>query len=390
MYYTWIFLQIVIGYTLIFPLILLLFSKFGNIKTVHGFPSAHEVDYAIIVTAYEQTHLIPEAVNSILKLDYSNYLIYVVADNCDITGLNFVSDKIVLLKPDQVIASNVGSHFYAINNFKRNHERLVIIDSDNIVSTDFIKELNFFFDSGYLAVQGLRKPKNLNTSLAAIDAFRDMYYHHYDGKSLFRAGSSATLSGSGMGFSVELYKDCMKDHFIKGAGFDKVLQYEIVRKDLRIAFAEEATVYDEKTSSSSQLVQQRSRWLFTWVKYFSLGFKLVHIGLNKSSVNQVLFGVVLLRPPLFITLVMSLFFLIINIWVDQVLVNIWIVLLICYLISFLVPLFLSGVDKRIYKSLTHIPEFIFYQIVSLFMIKSASGRSVATRHLNNPGEEQSI
>ena len=390
MYYTWIFLQIVIGYTLIFPLILLLFSKFGNIKTVHGFPSAHEVDYAIIVTAYEQTHLIPEAVNSILKLDYSNYLIYVVADNCDITGLNFVSDKIVLLKPDQVIASNVGSHFYAINNFKRNHERLVIIDSDNIVSTDFIKELNFFFDSGYLAVQGLRKPKNLNTSLAAIDAFRDMYYHHYDGKSLFRAGSSATLSGSGMGFSVELYKDCMKDHFIKGAGFDKVLQYEIVRKDLRIAFAEEATVYDEKTSSSSQLVQQRSRWLFTWVKYFSLGFKLVHIGLNKSSVNQVLFGVVLLRPPLFITLVMSLFFLIINIWVDHVLVNIWIVLLICYLISFLVPLFLSGVDKRIYKSLTHIPEFIFYQIVSLFMIKSASGRSVATRHLNNPGEEQSI
>ena len=390
MYYTWIFLQIVIGYTLIFPLILLLFSKFGNIKSVPGSPTAHEVDYAIIVTAYEQTHLIPEAVNSILKLDYSNYLIYVVADNCDITGLNFVSDKIVLLKPDQVIASNVGSHFYAINNFKRNHERLVIIDSDNIVSTDFIKELNFFFDSGYLAVQGLRKPKNLNTSLAAIDAFRDMYYHHYDGKSLFRAGSSATLSGSGMGFSVELYKDCMKDHDIKGAGFDKVLQYEIVSKDLRIAFAEKAIVYDEKTSSSSQLVQQRSRWLFTWVKYFSLGFKLIHIGLNKSSMNQVLFGVVLLRPPLFITLIMSFFFLIINIWVDQVLVNIWIVLLMCYLISFLAPLFQSGIDKRIYQSLTHIPEFIFYQIVSLFMIKSAPGRSVATRHLNNPGEEQSI
>ena len=182
----------------------------------------------------------------------------------------------------------------------------------------------------------------------------------------------------------------MKDHDIKGAGFDKVLQYEIVSKDLRIAFAEKAIVYDEKTSSSSQLVQQRSRWLFTWVKYFSLGFKLIHIGLNKSSVNQVLFGVVLLRPPLFITLIMSFFFLITNIWVDQVLVDIWIVLLMCYLISFLVPLFQSGVDKRIYKSLTHIPEFIFYQIVSLFMIKSASGRSVATRHLNNPGEEQSI
>jgi len=390
MYYIWIFLQIAVGYNLIFPLILILFSKFGNIKLEQGSSTAEEIDYAIILTAYEQTHLIPEAVNSILKLDYSNYLIYVVADNCDITGLNFVNDKIVLLKPEQVIASNVGSHFYAIHNFKRNHERLVIIDSDNIVSSDFMKELNLYFDSGYLAVQGLRKPKNLNTSLAAIDAFRDMYYHHYDGKSLFRAGSSATLSGSGMGFSVELYKDCMKDHIIKGAGFDKVLQYEIVRKDLRVAFAEKAIVYDEKTSSSSQLVQQRSRWLFTWVKYFSLGFKLVHIGLNKSSLNQVLFGVVLLRPPIFITLIMSLFFLIINIWVEQVLAIAWIVLLMCYLTSFLIPLFQSEVDNRIYKSLTYIPQFIFYQIVSLFMIRSAPGRSVATRHPNSLGEDRSI
>lgn len=390
MYYIWIFLQLVVGYTLIFPLILLLFSRFGHGKLKQTTSAVEEVDYAIIVTAYEQTHLIPEAVNSILNLDYTNYILYVVADNCDITGLNFANDKIVLLKPEQVIASNVGSHFYAINNFKRDHERLAIIDSDNIVSPEFIHELNHYFDSGYLGVQGLRKPKNLNTALAAIDAFRDMYYHQYDGKSLFRAGSSATLSGSGMGFSVELYKDCMKNHDIKGAGFDKVLQYEIVSKDLRIAFAENAIVYDEKTSISSQLVQQRSRWLFTWVKYFSLGFKLIYSGVKKSSVNQILFGVVLLRPPLFITLVISLFFLFINIWVDQVLVTAWIVLLLCYLTSFLVPLFQSGVDNRIYKSLTYIPQFIFYQIVSLFMIRSAPRRPVATRHPISSGKDRSI
>jgi cellulose synthase/poly-beta-1,6-N-acetylglucosamine synthase-like glycosyltransferase len=387
MYYIWIFLQIVIGYTLIFPLILLLFSKFSRKKLDQGSLITSEVDYAIIVTAYEQTHLIPEAVNSILKLDYSNYLIYVVADNCNITALNLVNDKIILMRPEQEIASNVGSHFHAIKNFKRKHERLVIIDSDNTVSPDFIRELNIYFDSGFLGVQGLRKPKNLDTPLAAIDAFRDIYYHYYDGMALFGAGSSATLSGSGMGFSVELYKDCMKDHYIKGAGFDKVLQYEIVKKDLRIAFAEKAIVFDVKTSISAQLVQQRSRWLFTWLKYFSLGFKLIQKGLKKLSINQILFGVVLLRPPLFLTLIMSLIFLFINIWVDQVFVAIWAVLLISYLVNFIIPLFQSGVDKRIYKALTHIPEFIFYQIVSLIMIKSATRRSVATRHLSSRGEE---
>ncbi|MFX8758778.1 glycosyltransferase, partial [Acinetobacter baumannii] len=88
--------------------------------------------------------------------------------------------------------------------------------------------LNEMFNKGFSAVQGERKAKNLNTTFACLDAARDIYYHFYDGKILFEAGASATLAGSGMAFTVELYKQCLEKSNVSGAGFDKVLQKEIV------------------------------------------------------------------------------------------------------------------------------------------------------------------
>ena len=122
----WNVLQLLIGYNLVLPLLLLgiyMFKKRQQLTT----SNTTEADYAIIVTAYQHTAMLPVVVNSILKLNYSNYLIYIVADNCDISNLNFSSDKIVLLRPDDVLASNTKSHFYAIERFKRQHERLTII-----------------------------------------------------------------------------------------------------------------------------------------------------------------------------------------------------------------------------------------------------------------------
>ncbi|MFY0064867.1 hypothetical protein ABTP66_19835, partial [Acinetobacter baumannii] len=61
--------------------------------------SSAEADYAVIVTAYEQTDLLPNVVKSLLEMRYDNYLIYIVADKCDISQLHFDSEKVVLLRP---------------------------------------------------------------------------------------------------------------------------------------------------------------------------------------------------------------------------------------------------------------------------------------------------
>ncbi len=377
----WIILQVLIGYNLIMPFFLyaiFLLKKKADKKNI---VLSTEADYAIIVTAYEQTTMLPAVINSIIKLNYCNYLVYVVADKCDISDLHFSSDKVIILRPEETLASNTRSHFYGISHFKRAHERLTIIDSDNLVHPDYLTEINKLFALNYEAVQGVRAPKNLNTTYACLDAARDIYYHFYDGKILFNVGSSATLAGSGMAFSTQLYKDCLAHLNISGAGFDKVLQFQIVNKGLQIAFSHTAIVYDEKTTNSNQLVKQRARWINTWFRYFSFGFKLMSKGFLHFNWNQFLFGLVLLRPPLFIFLVLSVFFMILNLWIFPLVSIIWFLGLLLFTISFFIALYHSGTDRRIYQSLFTIPKFIFYQILSLLKIKNANKYSVATQHL---------
>jgi len=375
----WIILQVLIGYNLFLPFILFIVYK----PSRKILPEAPEDDYGIIVTAYEQTDSLPPVIASLLRLNYSNYLIYIVADKCDITGLNFNDDRVILLRPEETLASNTRSHFYAIRNFKREHTRLTIIDSDNLVDPEYLHELDKYFAQNFLAVQGVREAKNLNTTYACLDAARDIYYHFYDGKVLFGIGSSATLAGSGMAFSTKLYRDSLEHTDITGAGFDKVLQSIIVGRNLRIAFTDKAIVYDEKTTQSDQLVKQRSRWINTWFKYFKFGFTLLFKGIRNFSRNQFVFGLILLRPPLFIFLVLSVFCMLANFFISITAVFIWLLGVLTFVLGFYIALAKSDTDKRIWQSLINIPKFIFYQVLSLLKVANANKHSVATTHYYN-------
>lgn len=395
----WIFLQILVGYNLILPIILygiysakketpIYHSKRGGFiressfvrKISHSKNSQNHYDYAIIITAYEETALLPSLVESILKLNYSNYLIYLVADKCDVSTLKFDNENIILLRPETILASNVKSHFYAINHFKRKHEVLTIIDSDNLVDPEYLNELNQYFDQGFRAVQGTRAAKKTSSTIARLDCIRDIYYHFYDGDLLFGLGSSATLSGSGMAFKTDLYIECMDKMEINGAGFDKVLQAQIVKKNERIAFASQAIVYDEKTSHSKQLVKQRSRWINTWFKYFSFGFDIIQLSFKNRSINQFLFGLILLRPPLFIFISLSVSCLLITMGLKSAFVYFWLLAFSAFSLSFYIALQKSKSTDIVYSSLLGIPKFIFFQFLSLFFVKSANKRSVATKH----------
>jgi len=378
----WQAVQLAIGFNLVFPLLLYLFypaarNKFKLNKTWNR---VTEADYGIIVTAYQQTASLPDVVASLLKQEYKNFIIYVVADQCDVSQLVFNHPQVIVLRPEKALKSNTRSHFYAIDRFVRPHPRLTIIDCDNLVHPGYLTEMNSYFTKGYQAVQGLRAAKNLNTTYACLDAARDIYYHFYDGKLLFKAGSSATLSGSGMAFTTELYRFCLENIHINGAGFDKVLQAEIVNYRLQIAFARKAIVYDEKTMHPDQLVRQRSRWINTWFRYAGFGFKLMFRGFGNLSKNQVLFGTVLLRPPLFIFLILSGFCAIADFWINPSYIWIWLLGFASFILSFFIALFDSKTDRRIYHALFSIPKFVFYQVLSLLKMRKANERSVATDH----------
>jgi cellulose synthase/poly-beta-1,6-N-acetylglucosamine synthase-like glycosyltransferase len=187
-----------------------------------------------------------------------------------------------------------------------------------------------------------------------------------------------------MAFTTTLYRDCLENSKTNGAGFDKVLQYEIVRRNYRIAFADKAIVYDEKTSQSEQLVKQRARWINTWFKYFNLAFKMTFYGLANLDWNKFIFGLSLMRPPLFIMIILSFICLAINILISPLMALIWILSLLLFVTLFFVSFLYFKADKLIYRSLIDTPKFIYYQLAALFRAKNANRLSVATKHFFDP------
>lgn len=385
-YSIWIFIQVVVGLQLIFPVLSYIVYSLKKKKKIQ--PTTKENDYAIIVTFYKNTSNLNNVVRSLLKLKHSNYIVYLVADNCDKIKDEFNDPRIVMLYPETVFSNQVKSHFYAIEHFKRAHDLLTIIDSDNLVDENYLTELDQYFNAGYNAVQGVRKAKNTNTKYARVDTINELYYLFYDRIILFGIGSSSMLSGSGMAFSVKLFLDCLCATTITGAGFDKILQKEILKRGHTIAFAKKAIVYDEKTAQKEQLVKQRARWNNTWFRYFKFGYYLMGQGIIHASMNRFLYGFLLTRPPLFLLLILLFFILLANVFISLKAVLIWILLFIIFIAGFFLALSYLKANKSIYRSVFSIPKFIFLQVRSLFKTKKANEYSVATEHSYNQDIEK--
>ena len=172
---TWIIFQLAVALILLFPVISycwwLLMPKNPAIKS----QPIIAPDYGIIVTAYKYAGNLPNVIQSLLQQHYPHYMIYVVADNCDAETQFPEHEKLVILRPDPVLGNQIKSHFLAIQSFKRPHNIVTIIDSDNLTHPAYLTGLNKWFNRGFKAVQGVRAAKNTNTEYASLDAVNELY-----------------------------------------------------------------------------------------------------------------------------------------------------------------------------------------------------------------------
>lgn len=339
--------------------------------------NSSNISYGIIITAYKRIDQTFYLIESLLKQSYQNFHIYLVADCCSSFSVGIKSNKLTVLNPETPINSKVGSINLAIENFINKHTHIVIFDSDNLADPNFLKEMNPFFDRGFKAVQGFRKPKNLDTKVSLTDALGEEFYNKIDRHYLFEAGSSATLAGSGMAFEVSLYKLIMKNRKVIG-GFDKILQGKIVLTKNRIGFSKNAIVYDEKVESYDKLRLQRARWINAYFKYSKYGFLNILSGIRSLNFNQFYFGLNHLRFPLFILAVVSFLFVLYNIKFFPEM-NLGLIpsgILFTSVFIYIGRSLLSA--RKLLVVISQIPRFILNQVLSLLMIKKASKKFFVT------------
>jgi cellulose synthase/poly-beta-1,6-N-acetylglucosamine synthase-like glycosyltransferase len=337
-----------------------------------------DFDFAAVVTVHQDTRFIAPLVDSFLKQDYPNFIVYVVADDCDIAGLSFDDERIKILKPEPALHAKVHSIKFAVDHFEREHDVIIIFDSDNLVHPQYLKKLNGYFQRGFRAVQTHMLSKNTDSVYARLDSIGHIYNTFMERQVKMELGLSSAILGLGIALETNLYKEIFYKDTL--GGFDKKLQAELIKRTSQIAFAEDAIVYDEKVESGTALEKQRTRWIAAYFKYFNENLKMFLAGIRRFNFNQFLFGFTMLRPPLFITLMAAFVLMIGCFFLSLFAAFLWVMLFFLYALVFVLVVITQSRQKGMGYALLHVPKIVFRQILAFTKIKKAKREFLKTEH----------
>lgn len=366
-----------------FPLISILVSLLR--KRVEVPLANNQLSFACIITAYKEFDIALPQVDSILKQEYQNFHIYLVADNCIKPNSIPNHEKLSILFPEEALNGKVLSIKHAINQFVTKHDAILILDSDNLLHNKVLLKLNNYLNYGYIAVQAQRTAKNLDTTIAALDAMSELYYNYTQRYVAFKIGSSATIAGSGMAVKTDFFNLYINRLFEEGKQFeiaeDKLLQMMLIQQNNRIAYCREAIVFDEKVTSGSQVQRQRTRWIRSWFQHWKSAIMLLFNGIININWNMTYFGLMLSFPPQFILIFGLVGVGVIGLLINNIIFYIALSSLSVFVLQFLVAIKLSYAPKSIWKALPKIPIFIWRQVLAVLKIKTTSRTDfMATTH----------
>lgn len=139
---------------------------------------------------------------------------------------------------------------------------VVILDADNILGENCIDKMNNAFNAGFEAVQVHRTAKNTQTPIAILDAVSEEINLNIFRRGAFNLGLSAAPMGSGMAFSNQLFISIFSlEVMLVSMAEDREVENYLLQNGIRLAFVDDAFVYDEKVSSAKALKKQRVRWM---------------------------------------------------------------------------------------------------------------------------------
>ncbi|MFW6348679.1 MAG: glycosyltransferase [Cyclonatronaceae bacterium] len=346
-----------------------------------------EAGFACVITAYKEKEFAFLLVDSLLKQQYENYHIYVVADRCSPAEEDLQHDKLTLIYPEKPLDSKVQSLLTALQQIPA--ETLpytLVFDPDNLGHPQLLSEMNYFAQLGFQAIQARRTAKNLNTAYACLDAASETYYHISQRLAPFRLGSSATIAGSGMAINTQLYKQLLEKtirQFAEGeviVAEDKILQNELIKAEYIIAYASRGLVYDEKVASGAQIQRQRTRWINSWFGYFREALGLAGFGLRRLSSNAFLFGLMISTPPLFLLGLAGLLLSVLSWFITPAFAPYMSGATLLFLLNFIASLAAARADFRIWKALGLIPWFVLRQVMAMLNLRQANTSFMETAH----------
>lgn len=257
-------------------------------KEAEGTPKPHL--YAILICARNEEAVIGDLIASIRNQTYRQELltVFVMADNCtDETAL--IARAAGAEVYERRNAAQVGKG-YALQELMRHIGRdfpdgfdgYFVFDADNILSPDYIEQMNRTFSRGHDIVTGYRNSKNYGDNwISAGYALWFLRESRYLNHARMLLSSSCCVGGTGFLFSRAVAEEMGPWPFHMLTEDIEFSVHQITHGRC-IAFCPDAVLYDEQPTSFAQSWHQRSRW--------SKGYLQVFAGYGKPLLRGVLRG----------------------------------------------------------------------------------------------------
>lgn len=264
-YFAYLILLAIVALNVLYWLVFSIAGRLGRAddRPAESVPSVFR-KIGVLIPAYKEDAVIVESVTENLKQKYpaDRYDLIVIADSFQLQTLaKLATLPIKVLQVSFEVSTVAKAINAALSRLPlEQYDILVVSDADNHMAPDFLSRINQAFAQGWKAVQGHRVAKNINTSVAILDAISEEINNHIFRKASRVLGLSSATIGSGMAFEPGLMKAAMSTQHTMG-GYDKELETNIVLSGHKIAYLEDAFIYDEKVANRAVFENQRTRWI---------------------------------------------------------------------------------------------------------------------------------
>jgi cellulose synthase/poly-beta-1,6-N-acetylglucosamine synthase-like glycosyltransferase len=343
----------------------------------------------VLIPGFQEDSVIIEAVKNVLRQDYpiEFFRVVVIADSFQEETLRKLRElPIIVLEPMLENRTKAKALRFAMQHIDEPFDFVLVFDADNHLAPGFLQLMNKALSSGCRVVQAHRTAKNRETPLAVLEGISEEINNHIFRKGHRVLGLSASLTGSGMGFQSEFFKEMIQTITAIG-GLDKEIELKLLKDKVLIEYLDTALVYDEKTSAASEFRNQRRRWIAAQYFYF---FRDILPAL-KTLLSHGNFGyfqktLQLLMPPRILLLGFIGIFTGISLAVSLIfevgfqLPLYWFLLLCWCILTLLLAVPASYYRLSVLKSLLYLPYGIYLMFLSLLHIRGANKHFLHTRH----------
>ncbi len=244
-------------------------SIFGWVKRkeedASSFPP--EKKFALVIAAHNEELVIAHIIDSLFRQNYPQHLydVFVIADNCTDKTAEIAKEhgaKVFERENKKQRGKGYALEWMFNNIFamEDKYDAVSVFDADNLVSSNYLMEMNKQLVKGYKVIQGYIDSKNpFDSWITCSYSIAFWLSNRIFQLPRYHLGLTCGLCGTGFCVDLKVLKKigwgatCLTE--------DLEFTIKLALNGIKVAWAHNAIVYDEKPITLRQSWKQRRRWM---------------------------------------------------------------------------------------------------------------------------------